>query len=84
MNISKNRLNQIKAITEAKIDTSDIPELDDNFWQQAKLVMPKTPKKVPISLRIDHDVLRWFKDQGQGYQSRINAVLAAFMRAQTT
>ena len=43
------------------------------------LVHPK-PKK-PISLRVDQDVLRWFKAQGPRYQSRMNAVLRAYMSA---
>jgi uncharacterized protein (DUF4415 family) len=43
----------------------------------ARWVMP--PKKVPISLRVDPDVLAFFKRGGDGYQSRMNAVLRAFM-----
>ena len=39
------------------------------------------PSKVSISLRVDQDVLEWFKDQGPGYQTRINAVLRAFRDA---
>jgi uncharacterized protein (DUF4415 family) len=41
------------------------------------------PTKASISLRIDRDVLEWFKDQGTGYQSRMNAVLKAFKEAST-
>lgn len=39
------------------------------------------PPKAPISLRIDQDVLEWFKAQGPGYQTRINTVLRAFRDA---
>ena len=39
------------------------------------------PPKASISLRVDQDVLEWFKDQGPGYQTRINAVLRAFRDA---
>ena len=39
------------------------------------------PSKTSISLRIDHDVLDWFKAQGQGYQTRMNAVLRAYRDA---
>jgi uncharacterized protein (DUF4415 family) len=39
------------------------------------------PRKASISLRIDADVLEWFKGQGVGYQTRINAVLRAFREA---
>jgi uncharacterized protein (DUF4415 family) len=39
------------------------------------------PPKTAISLRVDQDVLDWFKSQGDGYQTRINAVLRAFKEA---
>ena len=39
------------------------------------------PPKASISLRIDRDVLEWFKEQGTGYQSRMNTVLKAFKEA---
>ena len=39
------------------------------------------PPKTSISLRIDADVLEWFKAQGAGYQARMNAVLRAFKEA---
>ncbi len=42
---------------------------------------PTRPRKVQVSLRLDKDVAGWFWQQGQGYQSRINAVLRAFMLA---
>ena len=49
-------------------------------WSKAKLVIPE-PKK-PVSIRLDPDVLAFFKAQGKGYQTRINAVLRAYMEAQ--
>lgn len=39
------------------------------------------PKKALLSLRIDSDVVEWFKSQGSGYQSRMNALLRAYMEA---
>jgi uncharacterized protein (DUF4415 family) len=70
---------RVDAMTDEEIDTSDIPELDETFFKNAVLWMPK-PKK-SISLRIDQDVLEWFKSQGKGYQTRINAVLKAYKEA---
>lgn len=64
---------------DASIDVSDVPELDEEFFRQAKVRLPKA--KQPVSLRIDSDVLDWFKRQGKGYQTRINAVLRAYVRA---
>jgi len=62
-----------------RIDTSDIPELDEDFFREAKLRMPKG--KQLVSLRVDSDVLDWFRRQGKGYQTRINAILRAYVQA---
>ena len=75
----KSDLARIDAMRDEDIDYSDIPELDDEFFEQAEVVFP--PKKKHISLRLDADVLEWMKAQGKGYQSRINAVLRAYYEA---
>ena len=49
-------------------------------WTQATVLIP--PAKAAISLRLDTDVLAFFKAQGRGYQTRINAVLRRYMEAQ--
>lgn len=71
---------ELAALPDSEIDTSDIPELDDAFWANAELRPPLT--KSAISIRLDQDILEWFKSQGKGYQSRINAVLRAYYEAQ--
>ena len=82
MTISKKRLAEIEAMPDQDIDTSDIPEVDEDFFANAKLIMPTTTKKVPLSMRVDDDVLAWFKSQGErGYQTRMNAVLRAYVQA---
>ncbi len=50
----------------------------DIDWSDAVLVIP--PKKTAISIRVDEDVLNYFKRQGEGYQRRINAVLRSYMQ----
>ena len=80
MNISPKRLEEIQNIPDSAIDTSDIPELDDHFWETAKMVKPITKKA--ISSRLDSDVLEWFKHQGKGYQSMINTVLRSYINHQ--
>jgi uncharacterized protein (DUF4415 family) len=73
-------LRRLHALREAEIARTSPPELSDlpeAFWRDAKLVPPVT--KQAISLRVDEDVLAWFRDQGPRYQSRMNAVLRAFM-----
>jgi len=70
---------RLDAMTDAEIDTSDIPELGADFFARAEL---RNPPKQPVTLRLDADVLDWFKGQGQGYQSRINKLLRLYMQAQ--
>ncbi|MGH8338355.1 MAG: BrnA antitoxin family protein [Gammaproteobacteria bacterium] len=55
------------------------PIYDEEWWKDAKLVMPE--RKVPIALRVDREVVDWFKAQGSRYQTRMNAVLKAYMKA---
>jgi len=53
---------------------------DAQWFKRARLVVPQTKKMV--TLRLDPDVLAWFQSRGKGYQTRINAVLRAFVEAQ--
>lgn len=53
---------------------------DKAWWSKAKVVRPE-PKRA-VSLRLDADVLAWFRRQGDGYQTRINAVLRSYVAAQ--
>jgi uncharacterized protein (DUF4415 family) len=57
----------------------DAQPTDLEFWKDARLVMPEGKK--PVTLRLDRDVLEWFKAQGRRYQSRMNAVLRSYMEA---
>ncbi|KAA5602461.1 BrnA antitoxin family protein [Blastochloris sulfoviridis] len=63
-------------------DDPDWQEAQSIDWSKAEVVVPAN--KVPISIRLDPDVLDFFKAAGPGYQKRINAVLRAYMRAQTS
>ena len=75
MKLSKTRLSEIKNLPDDTIDTSDIPELDDDFWENAQRIVPED------YLQIEHEILEWFKGQGQDYHKRINTVLRAYMEA---
>ena len=75
----KQRLKEIEHIQDKDIDYSDIPELDDSFWDNAKIEYPENKK--PVTLRLDTDVLDWFKSTGKGYQTRINAILRTHAEA---
>jgi uncharacterized protein (DUF4415 family) len=61
------------------IDLTEMPELDDSFFNQAELHVP--PKQA-VTMRLDADVLEWFREQGKGYQTRINRLLRAYMLSQ--
>ena len=54
--------------------------MEEEGWVTAELPMPRT--KVHASLRLDADLLDWFKSQGRGYQTRINAVLRSYFQQQ--
>ena len=55
----------------------DNPATTKEFWKDAEVFMPQ--HKVPVSLRLDEDIINYFKEEGGGYQSRINAVLKAYI-----
>ncbi len=65
----------LQAMADDEIDTSDIPLLPESFWQNAVPNPFYRPTKTSTTIRLDSDVLAWFKRQGKGYQTRINAVL---------
>ena len=73
------------ALTDEEIDRAiaedpdAAPILDEEWFRTAEVVLPEP--KTPISIRLDREVVEWFKSQGAGYQSRINAVLSAYMKA---
>ncbi len=75
-------LDRVRRMSEAQLrDTSpdELASLPDDFWDAAVLVEPA--RKQAISLRVDEDVLSWFKAAGPRYQSRMNAVLRSYMNA---
>jgi uncharacterized protein (DUF4415 family) len=73
------RMKKLEGIKDEEIDYSDIPELDDTFWDNAVIEYPE--RKKPVTLRLDADVLAWFQSRGKGYQTRINAVLRSYVEA---
>ena len=70
---------KVDAMTDEEIDTSDIPPLDEAFFANAKLRLPKG--KVPVVLSLDADVIEWFKAQGDEYQKLLNAALRIYAEA---
>lgn len=73
----------LDAMTEEDIMRTSPPELrdiPDDFFDEG-IVMPGTDPKEPISIRLDSDVLYWFRSKGTRYQTRINAVLRSYVNA---
>ncbi|MSP68163.1 MAG: hypothetical protein EXQ96_08780 [Alphaproteobacteria bacterium] len=68
-----------RAIRKAVADDPDTFIPDAAWWARAKVVQP--PAKKAVSIRIDADVLAWFRAEGPGYQTRINAVLRSYAEA---
>jgi uncharacterized protein (DUF4415 family) len=76
---SRTDWNQLKKMPDSDIDFSDVPKLSKSFFSGAQVRMPK--RKKAVSLRLDPDVLDWFKHEGKGYQTKINAVLRSYAEA---
>ena len=76
---------RLRALSDSDVlFTEDAPETSPEDWANAiaHTGLPVPPRKTQIALRVDDDVLAWFKAQGSGYQTRMNAVLRAFRDAQ--
>jgi|KNS12BottometaT_FD_k123_87285_3 uncharacterized protein (DUF4415 family) len=71
-------LREIDAIPDEEIDTSDIPELDEDFWQNAKMIVPEN------YLRVDSETLEWFKVHARDYEADINAILRNYVQSHQT
>ncbi len=80
---SQSDLSRVRAKSEEELarDIADDPDFSneaEDWYVNAELIMP-TPKKL-LSLRLDSDIIDWFKGQGPGYQTKMNAVLRAFVK----
>lgn len=79
LSISDERIAELAAMPDEDIDTSDIPELDEAFWQNARVRFPGGKER--LTVRFDEDMVQWFRSQGRGYQTKMNAVLRSFYEA---
>ena len=75
----KARLDALASMPDSQIDYSDAPSLPDAVWMKAATQLPQTKRQ--ITLRIDAEVLDFFKHTGERYQSRMNAVLRSYVEA---
>ncbi len=74
---------RVDALKDEEIDLSDTPEVPPEMFARAvvRRGLKPVPRKAQLTLRLDSDVLEWFRKQGQGYQTKINALLRAYMDA---
>ncbi len=81
-NLSAKQLAELKALQvmpDSEIDYSDDSQATLAAWQEAVVGRFYKPMKQQLTLRIDADVVAWFKSQGKGYQTRINELLRRAM-----
>lgn len=81
---SASDLKRVAALRDAEIAVDDdAPAWTPEMFAKAAVRrgLGVTPNKTLLSLRIDSDVVEWFRAQGRGYQSRMNALLRAYMEA---
>jgi uncharacterized protein (DUF4415 family) len=80
---SRTDLRRLDAVTDKQIGRSDIPEVSPSRFERAvvRRGLKPVPGKKQVTLRVDGDVLGWFRHQGPGYQTRINQLLRAYMDA---
>jgi uncharacterized protein (DUF4415 family) len=71
----KRRLEKLSRRPDDEINTSDLPELTEKFWQNAVRNPFYRPVKRQLTLRLDADIIAWLRRQGRGYQTRANALL---------
>lgn len=74
---SRTDMAKLRRNDDKNINYEDSPATTKEFWKDAEVFMPQ--HKVPVSLRLDENILNYFKEEGGGYQSRINAVLKAYV-----
>lgn len=74
---------RLSAMTDDEIDTRDIPQVTPEQFARAivRRGLESVPPKAQLTIRVDLEVLDWFRKQGRGYQTRINALLRAYMEA---
>ena len=68
-----------RGASKTRKDAPEAVRLGGNFWKRARIVMPAG--KTSVHLRIDSDVFDWFKKQGDGHLTRMNAVLRSYVEA---
>jgi uncharacterized protein (DUF4415 family) len=79
--MSEEQMQALRELRDEDIDYSDIPPLPNTCWRRVSDLIPAENKQ-QITLRLDADVIQFFRGTGRRYQSRINAALREYVNAQ--
>lgn len=79
-NSSETDWDRIDALSDKDIDTSDIPQLGDDFFRRARVRMPKQR----VSVELDSDLVQWFRQNDDDFDHRMNVALRIYMEAHKT
>jgi uncharacterized protein (DUF4415 family) len=76
----RRELAALEAMPDDQIDTSDIPEMTEEDWTRGPVYigLHYRPGKKSVTIRLDDDVVKWFKAQGKGWQTKMNWVLRLY------
>jgi uncharacterized protein (DUF4415 family) len=77
--LSEIKARRARGEDQTRPDAPEAESLGEEFWQRARVVMP--PGKTSVHLRLDSDIVDWFKARGRGHLTRMNAVLRAYVDA---
>lgn len=78
-NTSQTNWEKLEEMTDDEIDTSDIPPLDEKFFANARLRMPKG--KITVTLNVDKEIADWYQSQGEESKALMNAALKIYAEA---
>ena len=80
---SKTNWDKLRKMSDAEIDLSDCPEISPEQFARSvvRRGLAEVPRKAQLTLRLDSEVLEWYRARGRGYQTQINALLRAYMEA---
>ena len=77
--LSEIKARRARGEDQTRADAPEAESLGEDFWKQARVVMPRG--KTSVHLRLDSDIVDWFKTRGRGHLTRMNAVLRAYVDA---
>jgi uncharacterized protein (DUF4415 family) len=79
LSLSEVKAKRARGEDQTRADAPEAESLGEDFWKNARVVMPRG--KTSVHLRLDSDIVEWFKGFGKGHLTRMNAVLRAYVDA---